>query len=122
MTEPQPAGGGVFLTPPNMPEGETAPPMGLIAVVALTKPDAAGRVWVVLQLSDDTVSAQFRIPWQVAAPLGQNIGEQLAQAAGRAQAMAGPSLFIPGVNMPDGPLPPPPPVNGWDPKRGGPPG
>jgi len=97
-----------------MPEGEIAPPMPLNGVVALTEPDAAGRIFMVVQFSDNTMTAQFRLPWQTAAQFGQQLAQQMAEQAARAQAMSGPQLVVPGVNAPPGiptdlrpPFPPP---------------
>jgi hypothetical protein len=110
VTEPEQAPGAEFLMPPQMPPGEVSPPMGLQPMAGLTTPDAKGRVWVVLQLTDGTVTNQFRVPWRVAGQLGQAIAEQLVQAAAKARALSGPQLWTPD-QMPPG-MPPPGSVNG----------
>lgn len=95
-----------FLPRPEMPAGELPPPMELEVGVGLTTPpDAAGRFWAVLQITDGTTTSQFRLPWQTAGAKGQEIAAKMAAAQAKGRALTGPRLWTPD-QMPPGMLPP----------------
>jgi hypothetical protein len=89
----------MFLAMPQ-PEspGEVVPPIPVEARVALTDPDTKGRRWAIIQMGDGTVSASFRIPWQLGPQFGQQLAAGLVQMAQRAASEENGGLVVPGRN------------------------
>src|ERR1044072_6317405 len=105
MPEDQPAGepggqsvppdpAGVVLMPHGVGEGEATLPFAVSAGVGLTPPDAKGRRFDTLQISDGTVTFTLRMPWQNAAAFGMGIAQGLAQIQQKAEQEAGPALLL----------------------------
>jgi hypothetical protein len=105
------------LPQPTVP-GEVVPPIPCEFGVGLTDKDAKGHRWAILQATDGTVSASFRIPWQLAAQVGAQLANGLAAMQQKAASEengglvvpgkpAGGGLFIPGPGQrTPGPIPP----------------
>ncbi len=101
---------GLVYVVDGLADGEQPLPFAVSAGVGLTAPDAKGRRYATLQVSDGTVTMTLRLPWQNADQFGAGIAQGLATVAARAQAEQGPSLIVPNQNggllVPGGPVPP----------------
>jgi len=84
----------------GLADGEAPIPFAVTASMGLTPKDAKGHFFGTLTISDGTVTATIRIPWQNAAALSVGIGQGLAaiQAKGEEQAHGG-------LVLPDGAQP-----------------
>jgi hypothetical protein len=84
-------------------EGAMEPAIALSGNVGLSDPDSAGHQWILLTLSDGTVSVTFRVPWHSVAAFTGQIAQISAGLSAQAQALAGPSLIVPppGAGLPD---------------------
>lgn len=125
----QPPGGGSPLgQPPGVPEGmflelpkptvegEVIPPVPVEFGAGLTGRDAKGHRWAILRVSDGTVTADIRIPWQVAAQVGAGIAQGLAAVQAQAAREQSGGLILP--NQAAGGLLIPQPAGGWPPRNG----
>jgi hypothetical protein len=91
---PVPDGAFLVLPQPSTP-GEVIPPIPVTFGFGLTNPDTKGHRWTVLRATDGTITADYRIPWQMAEQIGAGIAAGLAQMAQKAQAEEGPRLIMP---------------------------
>lgn len=124
----QPPGGSPLGQMPGVPEGmflelpkptvkgEVIPPVPVEFGAGLTGPDVKGHRWAILRVSDGTVTADFRIPWQVAAQVGAGIAQGLANVQAQAAREQSGGLILPnqaagGLLIPQ-PAAGPPPLNG----------
>ena len=89
--------------PINPPDGVMPPVAPITCQAALSKPDANGHSWIILNIGDGTVGVSLRIPWQTAAGFGAALSQFLSQLQAQAQAQAGPTLIVPppGAQLPD---------------------
>lgn len=87
---------GMFLMPPPVADGEVTPPLPVTFAAGLTPKDAKGRRWVILRCTDGTVTADLRIPWQIAGQIGQQIAQGLAAQQAQAAAEENSGLVVPG--------------------------
>ncbi len=102
-----PEGMFIPLPQPTQP-GEVIPPIPCAFSAGLTNPDSKGNRWVILQGFDGTMSATFRIPWQIAAQIGAQIAAGLAEMQQKAASEQNGGLIVPGGNaggllVPDAP-------------------
>lgn len=70
-------------------------PAPVMFSVGLTEPNRDGVQWAILQADDGTVSARFRMPWQVAPQIGQSIAQGLTAIAQQAERNATGGLLLP---------------------------
>lgn len=107
-TDQEPPGGSALSAPDGMPEGaflelpkptepgEMIPPIPCQFEFGLTPKDSKGHRWAVLQVTDGTVTAKFRIPWQVSGQVGMQIAQGLAAVQAKAASEENGGLVVPG--------------------------
>lgn len=90
-----PAGAFLELPKPTV-DGEVIPPIPVTFAVGATPKDALGHRWIILRAFDGTVTAEFRLPWQLAPGIGQAIMNGLSQVAQQIDAEETAGLIVPG--------------------------
>jgi hypothetical protein len=97
-TEPlraQVAENGLVVLPPAVGEGEAPLPYGVDVNLNVTQPDAKGNQWVVMTITDGTVTASARIPFEVAEVIGIGIAQGMQQVVARARQQKHGGLVLP---------------------------
>lgn len=115
LTRPPGVPDGMFLALPKPEvEGEQVPPIPVEFGAGLTDPDVKGHRWMIFTATDGTVTANFRIPWQMGPGLGASIASTFARLANMAASQENGGLIVPGkpagggllVPAPGQPMPP----------------
>jgi hypothetical protein len=97
LTRPPGVPEGMFLALPTPTKpGEQIPPIPVEFGVGLTDKDVNGHRWAILQAADGTVSASFRVPWQMAGQIGMQIAQGLNAMMQRAASEENGGLVVPG--------------------------